>query len=130
MLDAAWHVGLFTVILICSLRGKLEAGAALFGRPKAGFFFLSHLSGHGCFLSFTVPPKDDKRKKDARKSVKKDRNPVNKSRANVNKTKQTKTQPKGKVQDKLNQVPELHMTNSVRKFLTMSLLFQLWSLND
>lgn len=78
-----------------------------------------------------MPPKDDKRKKDARKSVKKDRNPVNKSRANVNKTKQTKTQPKSKVQDKfVNQVPKLHMTNSVRKFLTRSLLFQLWSLND
>ncbi|CAO2646328.1 40S ribosomal protein S25 [Lemmus lemmus] len=40
-----------------------------------------------------MPPKDDKRKKDARKSVKKDRDPVNNSKANVNKIKQNNKNP-------------------------------------
>lgn len=52
-------------------------------------------------------PKDNRKKKDARKLAKKDKDPINKSRANANKS---------KVQDKLtNQVPKLQMTNSVRK---------------
>ena len=42
-----------------------------------------------------MPPKDDKKKKDARKSTKKDKDPVNKSGAK-------KKWSKGKVQDKLN----------------------------
>ncbi|XP_043859431.1 40S ribosomal protein S25-like [Dromiciops gliroides] len=44
-----------------------------------------------------MPPKDDKKKKDAGKSVKKDKDPVNKSRG-----KAKKKWSKGKVQDKLN----------------------------
>ncbi|EPY79455.1 small ribosomal subunit protein eS25-like [Camelus dromedarius] len=43
-------------------------------------------------------PKDDKKKKDARKSAKKDKDPVNKSRGKAKKKKWSK----GKVQDKLN----------------------------
>ncbi|XP_061245969.1 small ribosomal subunit protein eS25-like [Bos javanicus] len=44
-----------------------------------------------------MPPKDDKKKKDAGKSAKKDKDPVNKSGA-----KAKKKWPKGRVRDKLN----------------------------
>ena len=44
-----------------------------------------------------MPPKDDKKKKDARKSTKKDKDPVNKSGA-----KAKKKWSKGRVRDKLN----------------------------
>ncbi|XP_036081464.1 40S ribosomal protein S25-like [Rousettus aegyptiacus] len=45
-----------------------------------------------------MPPKDDKKKKDARNSAKKGKNPVNKSGSKAKKKKWSK----GKVQDKLN----------------------------
>ncbi|MDR5387576.1 eS25 family ribosomal protein, partial [Salmonella enterica subsp. enterica serovar Typhimurium] len=49
-------------------------------------------------LSFAMPPKDDKKKKDAGKSAKKDKDPVNKSGGKAKKKKWSK----GKVRDKLN----------------------------
>ncbi|XP_037064724.1 40S ribosomal protein S25-like [Peromyscus leucopus] len=45
-----------------------------------------------------MPPKDDKKKKDAGKSAKKDKDPVNKSGGKVRKKKWSK----GRVRDKLN----------------------------
>ena len=45
-----------------------------------------------------MPPKDDKKKKDAGKSARKDKDPVNKSGGQAKK----KKWPEGKVQDKLN----------------------------
>ena len=45
-----------------------------------------------------MPPKDDKKKKDAGKSAKKDKDPVNKSGGKAKKKKWSK----GKVRDKLN----------------------------
>ena len=45
-----------------------------------------------------MPPKDDKKKKDARKSAKKDKDPVNKSGGKAKKKKWSK----GRVRDKLN----------------------------
>ncbi|XP_038173845.1 40S ribosomal protein S25-like [Arvicola amphibius] len=48
-----------------------------------------------------MPPKDDKKKKDAGKSVKKDKDPVNKSVNKFGKAKKKKWS-KGKVRDKLN----------------------------
>ncbi|XP_032985870.1 40S ribosomal protein S25-like [Rhinolophus ferrumequinum] len=50
-----------------------------------------------CSPSFSAPPKDDKGKKDAGKSAKKDKDPMNKSGG-----KAKKKWSKGKVQDKLN----------------------------
>ena len=47
-----------------------------------------------------MPPKDDKKKKDARKSAKKDKDPVNKSGGKAKKKKWFK----GKVRDKLNKL--------------------------
>uniref|UniRef100_A0A8C3FH34 Small ribosomal subunit protein eS25 n=1 Tax=Chrysemys picta bellii TaxID=8478 RepID=A0A8C3FH34_CHRPI len=49
-------------------------------------------------LFFLQPPKDDKKKKDAGKSAKKDKDPVNKSGGKAKKKKWSK----GKVRDKLN----------------------------
>ena len=54
-------------------------------------------SGCSCSLGFAMPPKDDKKKKDAGKSAKKDKDPVNKSGG-----KAKKKWSKGKLQDKLN----------------------------
>uniref|UniRef100_A0A8D1FMI4 40S ribosomal protein S25 n=1 Tax=Sus scrofa TaxID=9823 RepID=A0A8D1FMI4_PIG len=53
----------------------------------------------GCVPAFLLqPPKDDKKKKDAGKSAKKDKDPVNKSGGKAKKKKWSK----GKVRDKLN----------------------------
>ncbi|NXB78796.1 RS25 protein, partial [Locustella ochotensis] len=49
-------------------------------------------------LTLSQPPKDDKKKKDAGKSAKKDKDPVNKSGGKAKKKKWSK----GKVRDKLN----------------------------
>jgi len=54
-------------------------------------------SGCSCSPGFAMPPKDDKKKKDAGKSAKKDKDPVNKSGA-----KAKKKWSKSKVRDKLN----------------------------
>uniref|UniRef100_A0A8C3LP92 Small ribosomal subunit protein eS25 n=1 Tax=Chrysolophus pictus TaxID=9089 RepID=A0A8C3LP92_CHRPC len=59
----------------------------------------SFLGGHlGSSSSRSMPPKDDKKKKDAGKSAKKDKDPVNKSGGKAKKKKWSK----GKVRDKLN----------------------------
>ena len=50
------------------------------------------------FPNFTMLPKDDKKKKDARMSAKKGKDPVNKSGGEAKKKKWSK----GRVQDKLN----------------------------
>ena len=55
-------------------------------------------SGCSCSPGFAMPPKDDKKKKDAGKSAKKDKDPVNKSGGKAKKKKWSK----GKVRDKLN----------------------------
>ncbi|XP_043779480.1 40S ribosomal protein S25-like [Cervus elaphus] len=55
-------------------------------------------SGRSCSPAFAMPPKDDKKKKDAGKSAKKDKDPVNKSGGKAKKKKWSK----GKVRDKLN----------------------------
>lgn len=50
---------------------------------KASPLLVQHLSkargGARCSLSFAMPPKDDEKKKDAKKLAKKDKDPVNKS---------------------------------------------------
>ncbi|KAK7828759.1 hypothetical protein U0070_006544 [Myodes glareolus] len=66
-------------------------------------FGVDSVEGEGCSgrrlsPSFIIPPKDDKKKKDAGKSAKKDKDPVNKSGGKAKKKKWSK----GKVRDKLN----------------------------
>ena len=74
----------------------------LFCAFKNLFSFLSdilasrHSSG-SCSPGFALPPKDDKKKKDAGKLAKKDKDPVNKSGG-----KAKKKWSKGKIRDKLN----------------------------
>ncbi|CAM4613672.1 small ribosomal subunit protein eS25 [Lepidochelys kempii] len=59
-------------------------------------FLIRHLEAAGAGAA--MPPKDDKKKKDAGKSAKKDKDPVNKSGGKAKKKKWSK----GKVRDKLN----------------------------
>ncbi|KAM9051374.1 small ribosomal subunit protein eS25-like [Megaptera novaeangliae] len=59
---------------------------------------LAKRGGSSTSLGFVMPPKDDKKKKDAGKSAKKDKDPVNKSGGKAKKKKWSK----GKVRDKLN----------------------------
>ena len=59
---------------------------------------LARRSGSSCSPGFAVSPKNDKKKKDAGKSAKKDKDPVNKSGGKAKKKKWSK----GKVRDKLN----------------------------
>ena len=65
---------------------------------KAGRRSYRGCSGPQDSLSFAMPPKDDKKKEDAGKSVKKDKDPVNKSGGKAKKKKWSK----GWVQNKLN----------------------------
>ena len=67
-----------------------------------------------------MPPKDDKKKKDAGKSAKKDKDPVNKCGDKVKKKKRSK----GKVRDKLNNLvlfDKATYDNLCKKFPTISL---------
>ncbi|KAM6432300.1 small ribosomal subunit protein eS25 [Liasis olivaceus] len=78
-----------------------SASAAGFPGPRArppSFLAGSRQGGARCAASRAMPPKDDKKKKDAGKSAKKDKDPVNKSGGKAKKKKWSK----GKVRDKLN----------------------------
>ncbi|XP_042656477.1 40S ribosomal protein S25 [Tyto alba] len=66
--------------------------------PRRAARFLSRPTSWGSGRRRSMPPKDDKKKKDAGKSAKKDKDPVNKSGGKAKKKKWSK----GKVRDKLN----------------------------
>ena len=99
-----WEEGLQSCQL--QLRGR----AGVLSQPRARLWSLTGVGGAvggehgaalraGCFPAFLKqPPKDDKKKKDAGKSAKKDKDPVNKSGGKAKKKKWSK----GTVQDKLN----------------------------
>ncbi|KAM6234687.1 LOW QUALITY PROTEIN: small ribosomal subunit protein eS25 [Spheniscus humboldti] len=69
-----------------------------FPTPRARRFLSRPTSWGSSRCRRSMPPKDDKKKKDAGKSAKKDKDPVNKSGGKAKKKKWSK----GKVRDKLN----------------------------
>ncbi|KAK1336422.1 hypothetical protein QTO34_004229 [Cnephaeus nilssonii] len=81
-----------------SPRAPLGAGPGRAGQIGRGRGGLAALGVGGIHIFLQQPPKDDKKKKDAGKSAKKDKDPVNKSGGKAKKKKWSK----GKVRDKLN----------------------------
>ncbi|XP_045432139.1 glucose-6-phosphate exchanger SLC37A4 isoform X1 [Pipistrellus kuhlii] len=82
-------------------RKRLPAGTASASGAERRFLSGRHLgeaAASPCSPTPAMPPKDDKKKKDAGKSAKKDKDPVNKSGGKAKKKKWSK----GKVRDKLN----------------------------
>ncbi|ELK12913.1 40S ribosomal protein S25 [Pteropus alecto] len=79
------------------VKGQLIKSEKLFASYIAEKGLCSSCGDSNCCQNFVMLPKDDKKKKDARKSAKKDKDPVNKSGG-----KAKKKWSKGKFQDKLN----------------------------